>query len=119
MTQNHPFINILVATLVLLNITGEVSSLHRLKSFKNPNYMDNFRDPVIGIVTLPLSTYFKQKFNSNSYKGYIASSYKKWIEQTGARAVAIPHFASLREIDQLLNQVNGLLIPGGKTELKQ
>lgn len=119
MSKTISIIQFLALSVILLNTIESVECLKKLKTMKNPDYMDNFRDPVIGIVTLPLSSYFKKKFNRKLYKGYIASSYKKWIEQTGARAVAIPHFASLREIDKLLNQVNGLLIPGGKTELKQ
>ena len=88
---------------------------------KNPvipssKLLDNLQQPVIGIVTLPLSNYFKRKFG-RKYKGMIPSSYKKWIEQTGARVVAIPHFKSIIEISKILHQVNGILLPGGKTEL--
>ena len=50
--------------------------------------------------------------------GYIASSYRKWVEQMGARAVAIPHWASIGEISSMLSQVNGILLPGGATSLK-
>jgi gamma-glutamyl-gamma-aminobutyrate hydrolase PuuD len=79
--------------------------------------MDNFNDPVIGIVTQPLSKYFKKHFDYKLHQAYIASSYKKWVEQTGARAVIIPHFSSMSTLENLMNQINGLLIPGGSTSL--
>ena len=47
----------------------------------------------------------------------IASSYKKWVEQIGARAVVLPHWATNSEIETVLLQVNGLLIPGGGVSL--
>ena len=63
-------------------------------------YLDNFSDPVIGILTQPLSPYFRRYFGTQ-YKAYIPSSYKKWVEQTGARAVIVPHFISLERIEKL------------------
>lgn len=80
--------------------------------------MDRVDEPVIGIVTLPTSRFFKKKYGEE-YIAMIATSYKKWVESTGARAVAIPHFASISEIKKIVNQVNGILLPGGNAELKK
>lgn len=102
-----------LAILVLLTITH---GSFALKSISNINYLDRVDEPVIGIVTLPTSSYFKKKFG-RKYKAMIPTSYKKWIELTGARAVAVPHFASISEIKKIMAQINGLLLPGGKTEL--
>jgi gamma-glutamyl hydrolase len=47
----------------------------------------------------------------------IPSSYKKWVEQTGARPIVIPHFASKKLLSKLITQINGLLFIGGAPEL--
>ncbi|KAF0683467.1 Aste57867_24501 [Aphanomyces stellatus] len=44
---------------------------------------------------------------------FIASSYIKWIESAGGRAVRIPYNTSKDEYARLLSNVNGLLFPGG------
>jgi gamma-glutamyl-gamma-aminobutyrate hydrolase PuuD len=79
--------------------------------------MANVEDPVIGILTQPLSPLFMKKFPNKDYKGYVASSYVKWVELTGARAVVIPHFVDIKQIAELLTQIDGLVLPGGKTNL--
>jgi gamma-glutamyl hydrolase len=112
--KNGQSLATLTITITLLITIGAVNTIPILKT----KLMDRVDEPVIGIVTLPLSPYFKRRFGYQ-YAGIIPTSYKKWIEQTGARAVAIPHFKSLREISQILNQVNGILFPGGKSELKR
>lgn len=110
---------IIFTLLVCIFLFGEnITAMKQLGRIRSINYMDRVDEPVIGIVTLPVSPYFKRKFGKK-YKGMIPTSYKKWIESTGARAVAIPHFASMSEIKKIINQINGLLLPGGKSELKR
>jgi hypothetical protein len=42
-------------------------------------FLDNIHQPVIGIVTLPMSDELKESIG-NQYEAYVPSSYKKWIE---------------------------------------
>ena len=72
-------------------------------------------EPVIGIVTLRPNKFARYRYPG--VKGMIASSYKKWVEMTGARAVVIPHFSSKKTIRKLMEQINGVLLPGGSTTI--
>eukprot|EP01052_Picozoa_sp_SAG31_P069444 SAG31_NODE_28265_length_412_cov_2.143770_1_plen_97_part_01 len=48
---------------------------------------------------------------------YIAASYVKWLESAGARAVPLSYHATDAEVDELFDQVNGVLFPGGAATL--
>lgn len=50
-------------------------------------------------------------------KSYVAAAYVKWIEAAGGRAVPIRYYASDKELKRLFNSVNGLIFPGGLTDL--
>ena len=91
---------------------------HSILSIAQHNFLDRIDEPVIGILTQPLTAYMKSR-QRRLYMGYIASSYRKWVEQMGARAVAIPHWASIGEISSIMSQVNRILLPGGATFLKK
>ncbi|KAL4442600.1 hypothetical protein ABPG74_007002 [Tetrahymena malaccensis] len=65
--------------------------------------------PVIGIYTQP-SEY--EQYPGSEY-AYIAASYVKFLEGAGAQTVVIPYDATFDYIDNLFNQINGVLFPGG------
>lgn len=44
---------------------------------------------------------------------YIAASYVKIVESAGGRVVPVPYNANQDYLDQLLEGLNGLLLPGG------
>ena len=69
------------------------------------------KHPTIGIITLPLTLYMRRRHPGAS--GSIPSSCKKWVDQTGSRAVVIPHFADKKLLRKLVGQVNGLMFIGG------
>jgi len=48
---------------------------------------------------------------------YIAAAYVKWIESAGGRAVPIRFYVSDEELKRLFASVNGLIFPGGLTDL--
>ena len=61
--------------------------------------------PVIGILAQPSTrTPFKQ---------YVASSYVKWVEMAGGVAVPLSYVASNATTQKLLEQLDGVLLPGG------
>ena len=82
-TKPQSILACLICAIVVLNIVPSAGCLNNLNVPKKPaklkKYLDNFQDPVIGILTQPLSKLFKKQFG-NQYQGYIASSYKKWVE---------------------------------------
>jgi len=59
--------------------------------------------PIVGILSVPYK---------NTEKSYVEQSYVRMVESSGARAVPIKWNANRREIDFLLNSVNGVLIAG-------
>jgi len=70
--------------------------------------------PVIGIMAHPTSS------NVSSCGGsceYVAASYVKFVELAGARAVPISYYSTDAEIDDLMSQINGILLPGGSVSL--
>eukprot|EP00977_Amphora_coffeiformis_P028907 scaffold37822_cov168-Amphora_coffeaeformis.AAC.1 len=69
------------------------------------------RIPVVGILAQPLH-------DDDSTHDYIASSYMKWCEAGGATTIAIPYNSSdVTVYDALLDQMDGLLLPGGAAPL--
>ena len=59
---------ILAAFILVLNIIPMTMCLANLNTGKKPvklkKYLDNFQDPVIGILTQPLSKLFKKQFGN-------------------------------------------------------
>jgi gamma-glutamyl hydrolase len=74
--------------------------------------MNNNR-PVIGILAQPVSDEEK----NDDRHSYIAASYIKYIEGAGARVVPIPYDLPQEQLFSLFTQLNGLLFPGGGTDL--
>ena len=66
------------------------------------------QEPVIGI--------FTQTYEHAEGKSYIAASYVKFIEMSGAQVVPIFSFSETSEIKEILEKVNGVLFPGGAME---
>lgn len=103
--------------ILLFTFTLLVSSSAQLKNLKIAyKYLDKISEPVIGILTIPTSDAIKS-YLGKEHEAYVPSSYKKWIEQTGARPVAIPHFMSMKKIKSIMRQINGIFLPGGAPEL--
>lgn len=71
--------------------------------------------PTIGIVTLEMND--QNRHNLGDYDGYVPSSYIKWIEQTAANTIVIPHFLPKGQIKDLIDQIDGVLFPGGAPDL--
>ena len=66
--------------------------------------------PTIGILTQPSRT--KGEF-------MIAASYVKWLEAGGAKSIPIPYDAPPALVEDLFGQINGLLLPGGASDVPQ
>lgn len=99
------FILIIILPLFLSN-----SLPHLLKPLNN-----NRNTPsIIGILTQPSS--WLGLFSPNEYS-YIASSYIKALEASGAQVLPLKYDWDEAQMDQVFEGINGLLLPGGGTEL--
>jgi gamma-glutamyl hydrolase len=68
--------------------------------------------PVIALLTQPL-TAPSQRPGVHPHAHYIPASYVKWIEMAGGRVVPLSYYANDSQVDELIGQVNGVLLPGG------
>lgn len=67
-------------------------------------------NPIVGIFTQPTNS-FEGDCGGNCL--YLAASYVKYIESSGARVVPINYYASEDELDNAFAKLNGFLFPGG------
>ena len=75
--------------------------------------------PVFGILSQP---YISEDDSNNlsqheENSTYVAASYVKWLEDGGARSIPIPFDASPTLVRSILEQVDGVLFPGGGSSL--
>jgi gamma-glutamyl hydrolase len=66
--------------------------------------------PIIGILAQPYQS-------DNSPYSYIAASYVKYVESAGARVVPIFYNSTQEQLKSLFSQINGIIFPGGGSEL--
>lgn len=59
-----------------------------------------------------------KKDKNSSKETFITLNYFKWIESFGAQVVPIPYNFPISQIEELLPQINGLLIQGGRCRIK-
>jgi len=69
--------------------------------------------PVVGVLSQPR---FKNATGEVA-EYYIAASYIKWLESAGARSIPIPYDAPQNLVDDLFGQVQGILFPGGGSDV--
>jgi len=70
--------------------------------------------PVIGIVTQDCYPEWQKTRCANGTKGYVAASYVKWIEGSGARVLIVPLALKDEALLKLLkHHLSGLVLPGG------
>ena len=79
--------------------------------------------PIVGVLSQPLGVEAEGAAsgganNNTTRQTYIAASYIKFLEAAGARVVPIHYDASETELTELMGQINGLLFPGGGSDLK-
>lgn len=68
--------------------------------------------PIIGILSVDCDGHFAEYG-----KSYIAASYVKNIESAGARVVPIHNDLPAKELESLINSINGVIFPGGGASL--
>lgn len=64
--------------------------------------------PVFGVLTQPIL---------DSNETMVAASYVKWLEAGGARSIPIPYDAPDQLIGEIFQQIDGVLFPGGASDL--
>jgi len=77
--------------------------------------------PIIGILSQTIHSELAGMLpEGNNYTTYIASSYIKWVEAAGARAVPViveNEISTPEYFEKLFSGLNGLLIPGGAVSI--
>jgi len=74
--------------------------------------------PIIGVLSQELDEFLVRKLPpGHNYTSYIASSYIKWVEAGGARAVPVIIGKSREYYVELFSYLNGILYPGGSAPL--
>lgn len=92
---------LLLLVFLLLVIIGAVAVAHARDS-----------RPIIGILTQPT-----RKEPNALGASYLAASYVKWVESSGARVVPVRYELGAEYLSRTFRSVNGLLFPGGGTDL--
>jgi gamma-glutamyl hydrolase len=64
--------------------------------------------PIVGVFAYPseFGTFPQEEYS------YIAASYIKWVEQSGARVMPVPFDLSESELKSMFSKINGILFPG-------
>ncbi|XP_075978710.1 gamma-glutamyl hydrolase A-like isoform X2 [Anticarsia gemmatalis] len=75
--------------------------------------------PIIGVLSQEQSMYLHTKYPEENYTSYIASSYVKDVEASGARVVPIMIGKDRSYYQELMQKINGVLMPGGATYFNQ
>eukprot|EP01137_Pigoraptor_chileana_P023773 Opistho-2@90644 len=78
-----------------------------------PRAHQNVR-PIVGMLLQPTT---QEQVFAPFGNSYLPASYVKWVESAGARVVPIPFNATDDELIYLFNGINGLLWPGGNTDV--
>jgi len=99
--QRYEWHSLVIAAIILL-LTKMTEA-----AFKNPM-------PVFGIVTQPCYGELKEM---GCKENYINAGYVKWLEGAGAKAMVIPHTSSTQELEEIFSSINGIIFPGGNTEI--
>lgn len=81
------------------------------ESPKNP--LDLNEQPTIGILTQTLESGMKKNPAFDGYTSYIMAAYVKYVEAQGARVVPIIYGESWETTKDKLDQLDGVLFPGG------
>lgn len=78
--------------------------------------------PIIGVLALPLDhtdcVTFASSLSATHATSCFHSLYVKWLEAAGARVAPIPYDLPAAEFDALIGSLNGALITGGETAIK-
>lgn len=70
--------------------------------------------PVIGVLSQPSA--WPKLFDPDDFS-YIAASYVKYLEAAGARVVPLKYDLNRTNLTHLVENLNGIFIPGGGTDL--
>lgn len=74
----------------------------------------------IGIIAQPASDMMKmQYYHPSENWSYVAGSYVDWLGTTGAMPVLIPFDLPRQEMDHILENIDGVLFPGGGAPLME
>lgn len=127
---NNLFLLLLLIYLVWTLVTEPDPAKPKIKKFKSivslkenpkiPKVEDEFppefanidKGPVIGVLTMPCPV-----VDHIPGTAVIPASYVKWLESAGAVVVPVPFHVSKAKLEVFFNNINGLVITGGRALL--
>eukprot|EP00357_Protocruzia_adherens_P033262 CAMPEP_0115010298 /NCGR_PEP_ID=MMETSP0216-20121206/23222_1 /TAXON_ID=223996 /ORGANISM="Protocruzia adherens, Strain Boccale" /LENGTH=336 /DNA_ID=CAMNT_0002378465 /DNA_START=15 /DNA_END=1025 /DNA_ORIENTATION=+ len=117
MTSSVVLVGVFTAVATLLAINGSISddSFIRTQDVPTPTVENN--KPIIGILAQPPEG--DDCPSDKTYDTYLAASYVKFAEMAGIRVVPISYDIPREQLTSLLDQLNGVIFPGGGTMLIQ
>lgn len=76
-------------------------------------------NPVIGVLVQPFDTVKDNILNyeNEKAKAFLSASHVKFLESGGARVIPIDYSLPFSKIEELLNQINGIYVPGESESL--
>mmetsp|Transcript_4434 Transcript_4434/g.15772 ORF Transcript_4434/g.15772 Transcript_4434/m.15772 type:complete len:353 (-) Transcript_4434:75-1133(-) len=102
-TKARSNLGLCTCLLVLWNAQTEGVDVAELRgTYENPR-------PIVGIVSQPLG--------EESNQSYIAASYVKWIESSGARVAPLIFDRPVQELRATFEAINAIVFPGGDASL--
>ena len=73
--------------------------------------------PIIGILAQETTPDIDALFPELNYTSYVQASYVQFVESAGARAAPVFVYRSQQYYEDMFRQLNGLLLPGGDSQL--
>ncbi|KAH8295750.1 hypothetical protein KR018_006754 [Drosophila ironensis] len=85
---------------------------------QNPCNNPNNNPPTIGVMCIDIVTKLQNQYGSD-YHSYIAASYVKYLEASGAHVVPIWIGRDQAYYARMMDQLNGILLPGGAVFIEE
>ncbi|XP_063827781.1 gamma-glutamyl hydrolase-like [Ostrinia nubilalis] len=80
---------------------------------------DQASRPVVGILAQEQPLYLRNRFSEENYTSFIAASYVKNLQFSGANVIPIPIGRDRQFYKELMQKINGVILPGGEAPLRR
>lgn len=103
-----------IAVFFLLFVTG--TSIQSAHIPHDGPAAPNFNQTYVAVLTQPSTVFNIIQKDFEKTNSYTAASYVQYVEQTGSQALIVPWDLPMQEMIHILEQTNGLVLPGGAAD---